>query len=92
MTWEAEELEEYLQITLEEQLGAPERISVRVEAPEEEGPGSAFYVVVRAGTREIRADVPSALVKAYLADEEAAVDEFKRWVAKLVRRLAITGA
>lgn len=92
MSWEAQELEDYLQTALEEHLGEEEPIAVRAEAPDEEGPGSVVHVVVRAGAREVHANLSSALLRAYLADEEAAVDEFKNWVAQLARRLAHRGA
>lgn len=87
MSWKAEEIQAALEMALEDYAGAEQPIYVRVDDPEpEEAPGS-FFVIVRTGDAQVQTRLPVALASAYLADEEAAVDEFKRWMRELLARL-----
>jgi hypothetical protein len=61
-----------------------------VRPPPDLGPGTAFRVSAASGSCRVELELPSGLAVAYLADEEAAVDEWKHWVAALVERLGMT--
>ena len=59
----------------------------QVRPPPDLGPDTAFRVSAASSSRHVELELPSALAIAYLADEEAAVDEWKHWVAALAQRL-----
>ncbi len=53
---------------------------------------SVFLIAVHSPDRgTVELELPANLAVGYLADEEAAVDEWKRWVAELRRRLQTPG-
>lgn len=82
-------MEEALAGALEDYGVGDPGIELRVQPPESEGePGGSFVVHTRHGGRWLRHEIPAALVHGYLADEEAAVDEFKRWVDGWIRSWA----
>ncbi len=88
MSWQAEEIRASLEIALEEYAGEEATIDVRVEGPyPADVPGSRYLVRIRVGGAEVSAELSRALAGAYLADEESAVDEFKRWTRALLGRL-----
>lgn len=89
MSWKSEEIQAALEAALEDYgIEDAEPTRIRVHDPEpEEAPGRSFVVTVRYRGRELRAELPVGLANAYLADEEAAVDEFKRWTAEWAGRL-----
>lgn len=88
MSWKSEEIQAALEAALEDYAIGGNPIAIRVWEPEPgEAPGRSFLVTVKAGGRELRDELPVGLASAYLADEEAAVDEFKRWVAEWIARL-----
>ncbi len=60
-------------------LGVEVRVVV-VEAPADLGPDTCFRVRLEIKGGLIESELPSGLAVAYLADEEAAVDEFKGWL------------
>lgn len=61
----------------------PETRVLSVSPPADAGPDTRFMVTVRIAGDRRRAELPTGLALAYLADEEAAVDEWKRWVDRL---------
>ena len=60
-------------------LGVEVRV-VAVEAPADLGADGCFRVRLETEAGLIERELPSGLAVAYLADEEAAVDEFKLWL------------
>lgn len=86
MSWKEKEIQDALEAAIEDYGLEDLRIQVRVEADVSETPTAGVYVVqTRRGDRRLRHEIPAPLVHAYLADEEAAVDEFKRWVDDWIR-------
>jgi hypothetical protein len=85
----AQLLHEELDETLADLAGSNEGASVlAVHPPAQISPTSSFRVAVRAGAaRTIEIMLPSNLAIGYLADEEAAVDEWRHWVSELWERL-----
>lgn len=86
----AHELEEELEAALADLAPAGPRVEVRVvHRPIDLGPEASFRLTVRPATGRpaIVIEVPVTLVIGYLADEEAAVDEWRRWVRDLRQRL-----
>jgi hypothetical protein len=51
-----------------------------VEAPSDLGADLCFRIRLEMGEGLMECELPAGLAMAYLADEEAAVDEFKRWL------------
>ncbi len=89
-----EELARSLRDELEEALadvaGATPIEVVGIGPPSDLGPDRSFLISLRCGrgpTLEVALPVP--LAAGYLADEESAVDEWKRWVAGLAARLGV---
>jgi hypothetical protein len=85
MSWKAEEIGAALETAIEDYGVEDVDLQIRIEEPDEEAPGRSFVVHTRHAGRWTRAEISVGLVNAYLADEEAAVDEFKRWVERWVR-------
>jgi hypothetical protein len=78
----AEQLREELEAALADFLGEapPARVYV-VHPPPDLGADRAFRIVLDRGDgRRVEASLPAGLAIAYLADEEAAVDEWRTWV------------
>ena len=67
--------------------GLSERLVLQIEPPCELTPEAVLRISAATGSRRVRIGLPASLALAYLADEEAAVDEWKTWVAQLRRRL-----
>lgn len=86
----AVEIRGELEAALEDWGGTAEPARVRsVEAPPDLGSDRYFRVTLSASAAHDQVvKLPAALAMGYLADEEAAVDEFKLWVAELWERLA----
>lgn len=64
--------------------GSASAVQLRsVEPPVDLGADRCFRVVIESRDGRVAVDLPAGLAMAYLADEEAAVDEFKTWVAGL---------
>lgn len=84
------ELHGELEAALEDE-GAGERARVlAVRPPPDLGADRAFHVTLALpGSPDRTVDLPAALAMGYLADEEAAVDEWKTWVVELVGRLGL---
>jgi hypothetical protein len=85
----AEALKEELADALADTEGgaAPPAVEA-VEPPQEIRADAVFHVIVRAaGGAALRVDLPANLAVSYLADEEAAVDEWRRWVRDLLQRI-----
>jgi hypothetical protein len=67
--------------------GAPAVTVLAVLPPDNLGADTSFRVRLRAADgRRVEADLPSGLVMGYLADEEAAVDEWKTVVGGIWER------
>jgi hypothetical protein len=87
-----EELARALQDELDEALAeiagaTPVRI-VDVSAPPDLGPDRVFLISLSSGSGSLLdVALPAPLAAGYLADEESAVDEWKRWLAALAARL-----
>jgi hypothetical protein len=62
-----------------------------VRPPRDLGPDGCFQITASAGPRPLDFELPSGLAMAYLADEEAAVDEWKRWIVQVWRVLESRG-
>lgn len=79
-----------LQATLDDPETGLTRAQVRsVAAPADLGADRTFLITLSIpGSRDHVAELPVPLAIGYLADEEAAVDEWKGWVADLSRRLS----
>lgn len=61
-----------------------------VRPPPDLGADRVFHITLALpGSRDHTVDLPVALAMGYLADEEAAVDEWKTWVVELVGRLGL---
>jgi hypothetical protein len=87
MSWISEEIRTSIASALEDYADlAAVPVDVRVDEVLGDGP-ERLRVRVRAGSAEAEGDLPLALASAYLADEEAAVDEFKRWMRDLFSQL-----
>jgi hypothetical protein len=54
-----------------------------VEPPADLGADTCFRITLEARGAGLVVELPTGLAMAYLADEEAAVDEFKKWLADL---------
>jgi hypothetical protein len=67
--------------------GSAEAVALSVLPPVDLAPDSCFQIRASLGPRTVVSDLPSGLAIAYLADEEAAVDEWKSWVAGLRQSL-----
>jgi len=61
--------------------------SLAVRPPADLAADTAFRIRVSRGPLVLETAMSTGLAVAYLADEEAAVDEWKRWVASLRQRL-----
>ncbi|MGH7546153.1 MAG: hypothetical protein ACREKI_08230 [Gemmatimonadota bacterium] len=84
MSWQAKEIHAALEAALEDYGLGDLHVEIQVREPAA-GTGGAFVVQTRRGDRRLRHELPAALGHGYLADEEAAVDEFKRWVDDWIR-------
>lgn len=61
---------------------------VAVHPPADTGPDSRFRFAFRlTDDATVEIDLPASLAVGYLADEEAAVDEWKLWVHRVAARL-----
>ncbi len=76
----AEALREELEETLADVHGMLDFRVSSVEPPRNLGADTYFHVTIDIGRGQASRRLPTGLAMAYLADEEAAVDEFKRWV------------
>ncbi len=80
----ADELREEIEAAL---VGIGRASAVRVqsvEPPEDLGADTCFQVTIVSERGSGAFDLPTGLAMAYLADEEAAVDEFKLWLQSLL--------
>jgi hypothetical protein len=68
--------------------GQATEYSLAVRPPADLAADTAFRIRVSRGPLVLETDLPTGLAVAYLADEEAAVDEWKRWLADLRQRLS----
>jgi hypothetical protein len=84
------ELQGELESALEdESAGAVIRV-LAVRPPPDLGADRVFRVILALpGSRDWTVDLPVPLAMGYLADEEAAVNEWKGWVLELVARLGL---
>ncbi len=85
----ARSLMEDLEETLRDLVGSARLPRVRaVRPPADLAPDSLFVIELRRADGEpLQIELPVPLAAGYLADEEAAVDEWKRWVEELAGRL-----
>ncbi len=84
----AQSLHDELAETLAEIAGPTPVEVLAIGAPPDLGPDRYFLISVRLGTGSaFDVALPVPLAAGYLADEESAVDEWKRWVAELAARL-----
>ncbi|MGD2216512.1 MAG: hypothetical protein PVJ64_07135 [Gemmatimonadales bacterium] len=65
--------------------------ALTVRPPADLAPDTSFRIHASLGSHALETDLPTGLAIAYLADEEAAVDEWKQWVAGLRQRLLSIG-
>jgi hypothetical protein len=79
----ADGLREELEEILAEIDGMPGSLIRSVEPPRDLGADTYFRVTIDTRRGLVCCPLPTGLAMAYLADEEAAVDEFKRWVRAL---------
>ncbi len=88
----AERIREELTEALAEAVAHGSDLVVRhVSAPPDLGADRHFEITLssrRDPRRTLRVDLPASLAMGYLADEEAAVDEWRRWVQSLRERFA----
>lgn len=76
----AHEIAEEMQAAFRD-LGSRSDLYVEaVRPPPNLGPDTTFTVVLAAGRRRFEVTLPSTLALGYLADEEAAVDEWRGWI------------
>ena len=76
----AEELREELEEALSDIGGDSDVRVLSVDPPDDFGPDTTFRVTIELGGSSAPHELSTGLAIAFLADEEAAVDEFKRWV------------
>jgi hypothetical protein len=86
----AVELQGELEAALEDEgAGADARV-LAVRPPPDLGADRVFRIMLALpGSRDQTVDLPVPLAMGYLADEEAAVNEWKSWVVELVERLGL---
>ncbi|NIN72373.1 MAG: hypothetical protein GTO46_10750 [Gemmatimonadetes bacterium] len=85
-------LREELEETLADPGDGPATpIGLTIVPPADLAPDTAFRIRASRGPHMVETDLPTGLAIAYLADEEAAVDEWKSWVAGLRSSLGIIG-
>ncbi|NIR45688.1 MAG: hypothetical protein GWN99_14910 [Gemmatimonadetes bacterium] len=83
----ARALHDEIAASLDDEGEASSRLAVvSVEPPAHLGPDTHFTVTVERESVRRRMELPTGLAMAYLADEEAAVDEWKSWVSRLRAR------
>jgi hypothetical protein len=84
----ARALHEEIETALAETSAAGPVIGVlSVSQPAEPGPDTHFTVTLAIAGDRHTVQLPTGLALAYLADEEAAVDEWKSWIHRLRARL-----
>lgn len=84
----AQSLREELEEALAEAIGVKPVAVIGIAAPPDLGPDRSFIISLRFGRgAPLEIALPVPLAAGYLADEESAVDEWKRWVAELAVRL-----
>ncbi len=71
--------------------GPARAVALTILPPADLAPDTAFLVRASLGRQTLEVDLPTGLAIGYLADEEAAVDEWKSWVAALLARLQPSG-
>jgi hypothetical protein len=71
--------------------GPAKAVALTINPPADLAPDTSFRIRASLGTNSVDTELPTGLAIAYLADEEAAVDEWKSWVARLRQRLSLTG-
>ena len=78
----ADELRGELEASLADSLGEARHLRVRqIRPPSDLGVDRAFVVLLEGDDgRQREFSLPAGLATAYLADEEAAVDEWRAWV------------
>jgi hypothetical protein len=85
----AETLLEELEECLADLAGVTARPAVALQPPEELRADTSFQVRVSlAGVGSAESELPVNLALGYLADEEAAVDEWRLWVQAFWERLS----
>ncbi len=76
---------------LREALNDLEHTQIGVQAvhpPGDLGPDTCFHVTLSSESHlSLEVELPTNLALGYLADEEAAVDEWRLWVSELPQRL-----
>jgi hypothetical protein len=81
-------LREELEECFADLTGWPATAAVVLRPPQQLRADESFQVSVRlAGAGSVESELPVNLALGYLADEEAAVDEWRLWVHELVERL-----
>ncbi len=84
----ARSLRDELEEALAEAAAATPVEVVGITAPPDLGPDRCFTISLRFGPgAALDVSLPVPLAAGYLADEESAVDEWKRWVDELAARL-----
>lgn len=84
------ELHGELAAALDEERGGEAVHVVAVRPPSDLGADRVFRVTLAVSdSHERTVDLPVPLAMGYLADEEAAVDEWKRWVLDQVGQLGL---
>ncbi len=87
----ADRLREELQDAFAQPPGASAARIDSVLPPQELAPGTSMHITATNASGEaVEIELPTTLAIGYLADEEAAVDEWKIWLAELVRRLGFS--
>lgn len=81
----AEQLKEEFALAVEDEPALAEAgwRCVQVTSPEDLGPDRVFYMRLRRGEEAREEAMSAGQVVAYFADEEAAVDAWKRWLFEL---------
>jgi hypothetical protein len=69
--------------------GPAKAIALTVLPPIDLAPDTSFRIRASLGPHTVETNLPTGLAIAYLADEEAAVDEWKSWVGGLRQRLSV---
>lgn len=81
---------EELEDALADPAGGPAKaVALTIVPPADLSPDTSFRIRASLGPHSVETDLPTGLAVAYLADEEAAVDEWKSWVAELRSSLGI---
>jgi hypothetical protein len=64
-------------------------VALTILPPADLAPDTSFRVRACLDPHTVEVDLPTGLAMGYLADEEAAVDEWKHWVSGLIKCLQL---